>query len=501
MTWRVSVACCSNLVVSVAIFNMLMFLRPSLTSAWAPQLTVKNFPVRQHTLRRHCRCRLSTTSSKSEPVKVPLQFVPYPFQYREEVDCVIESITNGGLGIARIEVPPRGDDAHRNSAHMKWVVMVPSVIPGEHVRVRIFRNYKNYSDADLVTVVQASPDRVNPVCPLAGDCGGCQLQHMSIELQREWKTKLVQQALEQYGLADAVVAPCLGTEHVFGYRSKLTPHYQHPSRSRRGVSNEKGNLITAIGFQRRSSRQTLDVPSCPIATPEVNAKYQVARQALLSTPPNGKKGASLLFRQANLEDEYVETDHNEFMTTRVEGLDLTYRAGNFFQNNYHVLPLMVNHVVEQATAGGGMTHLADCYCGSGLFALAASKHFQQVVGIEISTRAIAEAAANARANNIANCEFKAASAEGIFSVIQGFPRDTTAVVLDPPRKGCSEGFLEQLCGFAPRRIVYMSCDPTTQARDAASIVASGYTITSIQPFDLFPQTRHIECLMILERHN
>jgi len=149
-----------------------------------------------------------------------------------------------------------------------------------------------------------------------------------------------------------------------------------------------------------------------------------------------------------------------------------------------------------------MTHLVDCYCGSGLFAISAALHFDTVVGIEINNKAVKEATDNAVANNITNCQFQAATAEAIFADIQDFPRDTTTVILDPPRKGCSEDFLAQLYKFAPRRIVYMSCDPTTQARDAQGIVGTGgYTITSVQPFDLFPQTRHIECLMIFEKND
>jgi 23S rRNA (uracil1939-C5)-methyltransferase/tRNA (uracil-5-)-methyltransferase len=134
-----------------------------------------------------------------------------------------------------------------------------------------------------------------------------------------------------------------------------------------------------------------------------------------------------------------------------------------------------------------------------LFALSAAAHFHRVVGIEINDKAIREATANAQANNITNCQFLAASAEHIFDVIADFPRDTSVVVIDPPRKGCSETFLEQLVAFQPARLVYMSCDPTTQARDAALLVPQGYHITSVQPFDLFPQTRHIESLMILDR--
>lgn len=117
----------------------------------------------------------------------------------------------------------------------------------------------------------------------------------------------------------------------------------------------------------------------------------------------------------------------------------------------------------------------------------------------INDKAIAEASGNADANNITNCEFLAASAENIFDVIPDFPRDQCVVVVDPPRKGCSEEFLEQLYQFSPSRVVYMSCDPTTQARDASGLVDQGYKITSVLPFDLFPQTRHIECLMVLDR--
>ena len=146
-----------------------------------------------------------------------------------------------------------------------------------------------------------------------------------------------------------------------------------------------------------------------------------------------------------------------------------------------------------------MTHLADCYCGSGLFALSAAAQFEKVVGIEINDKAIAEATVNANANNITNCEFLAASAENIFDVIPNFPRASSVVVVDPPRKGCSEEFLQQLYDFGPARVVYMSCDPTTQARDAAGLVEHGYKITSLLPFDLFPQTRHIESLMILDK--
>ena len=462
-----------------------------------------------------------------------------------------------------------------------WVIMVPHVVVGELCVVRIFRNQKQYSEADLVQVVEPSPDRVIPQCSLAGLCGGCQYQHMSIQAQRAWKTKhveevLMQQRIEGYYTptpsssgqeiegppgpvaASFNVLPTLGTDQVYNYRSKITPHYDAPRLAvtrtaggdvEGGVDVDDGAtyatyFFDAIGFQQSSNRNLVDVPECPIATVAINEKYRQVRKELHTKAKDGslapskkskKKrrgssrsgsggmlGATLLFRQADDDAETGEsiviTDHNQYMKTTVKGITFQYLAGNFFQNNNYVLPLMVDAVIEAATqptmaTGDRPTHLIDCYCGSGLFALSAASHFELCVGIEVNEKAIGEASANAEMNNISNCQFMAASAEAIFTSpptitlkgfedqrVQDFPRDKTVVVLDPPRKGCSEEFLEQLYEYGPQRIVYMSCGPSTQARDAKGIVeVGGYEIISTQPFDLFPQTKHIECLMIFEK--
>lgn len=517
------------------------------------------------------------TLDNDDAVKVPAKFISYPFTYRQEIEIRIESLTHRGWGVGRVPVEDAAillendnendndnanvsmgsnknyndndddDDDNDNDANSYtngdkddklWVIMVPNVIIGELVKVRVFRNFKSYSEADLVEVLEfdSNKSRVEPLCPLAENCGGCQLQHMHIDAQREWKTNFVQQGLAQYnvtttqaGGSAVVVQPCLGTDEIYGYRSKLTPHYQAPAKRKRGQQEKTSSkspiaMIDAIGFQKQTNRAILDVPACPIATPAINRRYQELRHELLLEPPKGKKGATLLLRQANVDlsddthPEPVTVDHKTYLTTRVRGLEFSYLAGNFFQNNLYVLPLMVDHVLDHAAtvAGSSMdsadsttsrtmtTHLVDCYCGSGLFAISAAAahhdHLQAIVGIEINDRAVLEATNNAIKNNVSGvCQFVAATAEGIFDQIQDFPRDTTCTILDPPRKGCSEDFLDQLFQFGPAKIVYMSCDPSTQARDAQDMVAAGYTITSVQPFDLFPQTRHIECLMVLER--
>lgn len=516
----------------------------------------------------------ATAPQEAEPVPrlvlpprtIPARFVNVPFPYHHLLTLKVESLTNRGWGVGRVHLapatysseapepsPPSSPDAdpadanNNNNNHQPstpnnpppWVVLVaPGAIPGETVLVRIFRNFATYSEADFVQVLDdtASSHRIVPPCPVFGECGGCQYQHMTIALQREWKTRHVAEALHQWGIVDVKVAPCLGTDEIYGYRSKLTPHYEAPFSGRKRnaptttMSSSSG--IREIGFQRQTSRQIVDVPSCAIATNPVNAAYQRLRDELKSAPPltsKKQKGATLLLRQANAHDDSVTTNHRDVLTTTVLGKKFAYRAGNFFQNNYYVLPLLVQHVVEAAarplvfppTVGTGgdsttttttspmPTHLVDCYCGSGLFAISASDRFETVMGIEINDRAVEEATENAARNNVAadRCQFVAATAEDIFQQLHDFPRDQTVVVLDPPRKGCSATFLQQLWDFRPARIVYLSCDPVTQARDVRDLLDrsgngdddNGYEIDSVQPFDLFPQTRHIECLIVLNR--
>jgi 23S rRNA (uracil1939-C5)-methyltransferase/tRNA (uracil-5-)-methyltransferase len=140
----------------------------------------------------------------------------------------------------------------------------------------------------------------------------------------------------------------------------------------------------------------------------------------------------------------------------------------------------------------------DAYCGSGLFGICAATRFQTVTGVEVSESAVARAKRNAELNGRSNCAFLAADAEQIFASIP-HPGSETVVIVDPPRAGCSEGFVRQLCTFGPRALVYVSCNPATQMRDLTWLREGGYALVRVQPFDLFPQTRHLECVMTLTR--
>ena len=196
-------------------------------------------------------------------------------------------------------------------------------------------------------------------------------------------------------------------------------------------------------------------------------------------------------------DGYVCTDGTEMCEQMVGDLRFSFHAGEFFQNNPHILPDFAEHVRTEALRGGAVENLVDAYCGSGLFCLTAAREFKEAVGIEISESSIDWARRNATQNKIENCRFIQGDATNIFAEVTFNPAKT-AVIIDPPRKGSSPEFLDQLINYAPRRVVYVSCNPATQIRDLEH-VKERYRITRIQPFDLFPQTRHLECVVTLER--
>ncbi|MGB0678350.1 MAG: class I SAM-dependent RNA methyltransferase [Polyangiales bacterium] len=400
---------------------------------------------------------------------LPKGFVPTPYAYHQELELDIDALSNLGVGIGRME---------------GWVVMVPFALPGERVRARVWKNHRNYSEADLLQVLRPSPTRVEPRCPLFGQCGGCQYQHLAYTAELEVKRSQVQEQLLRLGGVELTVAQVYPSPSPYGYRSKLTPHYARP----------RAGQPLAIGFQAAGRRSVVDVPQCPLATAAINAVLPAARQALQTRVPPPKRGGTLLLRDV---DGAVVTDPKAWVETKVGPLRFRFCAGEFFQNNPAVLPAMLEHAV-QAARGPGLDTLLDLYCGVGSFALWAAPHFRQIRGIEVSAAAIDCARHNAALNGIAHVDFIAGDAAHIFANAPA-PAAQTAVILDPPRRGCSPDFIAQLLAFQPARIVYVSCDPATFARDMRLLHEGGYRLQAVQPFDLFPQTRHVEVVGTLGR--
>lgn len=481
------------------------------------------------------------------------RFNDQPFAYHAEIELEIATLTNLGAGLGR--VPLR---AAEGGAETQWVVMVPFTLPGERVRARMFRNHKNFSEADLVAVLTPSPHRIVAPCALFGRCGGCQYQHLAYTEQLAWKRRQVEELLQHMAGVTFPVAPVIGSPREFGYRSKITPHFAPPrvTMASSTTAEEQGAGVPAavadadasvagtgaaadapvegagavnaaaklgaaanapalpIGFLRQGTRfEIVDVPQCPIATPAINARLTGVRAEVRARAAEGAftRGATLLLREASGE---VTTNYEAVITETIElpagtgregedkgggrrTLRLQFLARDFFQNNPFILPAFAAYVSAQAAASGAR-FLVDAYCGSGLFALASAPAFERVAGVELSATSIDFARKNAAANDVGNADFLAADAAAIFAGLD-FPATETAMIIDPPRKGCDEAFLQQLFAFGPRAVVYVSCDPATQMRDLKHFLTAGYGLTAVQPFDLFPQTRHLECVITLRK--
>ncbi|MDB6071204.1 MAG: SAM-dependent methyltransferase [Verrucomicrobiales bacterium] len=409
------------------------------------------------------------------------KFVPTPFSWHQEIELEIATLTNMGQGLGRVD---------------GWVVMVAFALPGERVKARVFRNDKNFSEADLVEVLVPSPDRVAAPCPLFGECGGCQYQNLTYAAQLNWKRRQVAELLKHMAKVEHEVLPVIGSPQEYAYRSKITPHFEAPRESR---PDSKPALfppgVQEIGFLKAGRRYDLvDVPRCEIATDAINAALPGIRENVRKKSASYKKGATLLLRDTL---EGVMTDSNALAHERVGPLEFEFLAGDFFQNNPFILEAFTSYAITEARSGGAR-FLVDAYCGSGLFSLFGAREFEKVTGVEIAATAAERAGRNAARNGLENCTFVAGSAEGIFSGITT-PAAETAVLIDPPRRGSDEIFLTQLFAYGPRTVVYVSCNPATQMRDLRLCLDAGYRLLKVQPFDLFPQTKHLECVITLEK--
>ncbi|CAE7450008.1 unnamed protein product [Symbiodinium natans] len=412
--------------------------------------------------------------------------------------------------------------------------MVMFAIPGELVEVRIERNYSRYSEAKLLNVLEPSPDRVEPKCPLYTKCGGCQYQHLAYSAELDWKRRHVKSALEDFSgmkLPEELVAETTASPKEYHYRQKLTPRLQ--GMAPKGgdprfqdvdadgpigiCAQEWGDYRDANG---RRFRPVVEIEACPLATEAINAALPTAKallrkraarflaplsQAARRAASQRKRGELVsLLRQTRL-DGVVCDRWNQVMTEEIPGVGkFKFAAGRFFQVNGSILPSFVRAVVDAAAASwigeeGRPQFLIDVYCGVGLFALAGSSLFEATFGIEVDKKAVALARENAKLNSICNAKFIRGDARrGLAQVAKEAPARISTVVVDPPREGLSRETCQLLTEWRPRRVVYVSCDPATQARDLQVLHAAGYEPQSVRPFDLFPQTRHVESVLVLE---
>ena len=459
----------------------------------------------------------------------------------------------------------------------KHVFVVPFTVPGDVVQAKVVNHFvdENYTLTDFIKVIEPSVQRddTRSRCPYFTKCSGCQFQMLSYQDQLTHKKSIVERAYRNFStLAPELIPPIgetIGSPLQYGYRTKLTPHFDKPRRSQTGKSEldgieEKGRTkIPPIGFMLKSRKTTMDIEDCPIGTDAVRIGMRKERERVAREIKSYKRGATLLLREStsrilkhpsltepspspNVDNTTAEaipeisdnaltsarlqeskgnttetdmlsfaesktciTDSNATSTEYIGDYVFKNTAGAFFQNNNSILPRFTAYIRERilppATSPESKPakYLIDAYCGSGLFTVTLSSLFSSSMGIDISPASITSAHQNAKANHIDNATFMTADASALFKEVN-YPPEETVVVIDPPRKGCDNEFLSQLLRFGPHRVVYVSCNVHTQARDVGILVVgkggTRYNIESLRGFDFFPQTGHVEGVAILNRH-
>jgi tRNA/tmRNA/rRNA uracil-C5-methylase (TrmA/RlmC/RlmD family) len=364
----------------------------------------------------------------------------------DKLALTINDIAFGGEGVGRV------DD---------FVVFVPFVLVGETVEAEITEVKKNFARAKLLRVEKPSPERVAPECRYFGACGGCQYQHVAYPAQLRLKHKQISDLFERVGkIPSDKIAPVIPCPSPYGYRNRIM------IRSQWNKPEQKLN----IGFIRADCGLVEDIEECKIAEPALNEQILHVRA---HPPPKG--GIKVMLR--------VQPDNWDVP------------PDSFFQNNFFLLPKLIETVREFLRASGAR-HLIDLYCGVGFFGIELSGAVESFVGVEYDQRAIQSARKNAAAREIANGEFVAAKAEDVLpGLLKKFPPEKTAVILDPPRKGCQPGILQWLRETGPAQVIYVSCHPATMARDLNILCADGvFDLAGVQPLDMFPQTQHVECV-------
>jgi 23S rRNA (uracil1939-C5)-methyltransferase len=419
----------------------------------------------------------------------------------------VETLVNGGSGLARFD---------------GRVVFIPHTSVGDLVRVKVVRSKKNYLETELLEVLQPGPGRHTPVCPVAGECGGCQWQHLSYDEQLHWKHQLFVETLShQCQVASSTIKPIIPSADQWHYRSRVQVK----------CFNRDNRFIT--GFYRSHSRYVVSVDQCPIMDqrlnrlladlrilingsvfadkiPQIDLAVDDAGKCAVVVHYLGAQRSGLIdrLRHSGLNaDLLVQFGSKKNMQTicgdgtleiHVDNppIYLNYSAGSFAQINLQQNRVLVDTLIDTFPWSNNQ-RLLELFCGMGNFSFPLARRVKHLVGIEESARSIRMAQHNRHKNSITNLTFTAAAAENIIdSAIDHDHFDV--VVLDPPRTG-AYSVIKCLISAGIPYLLYVSCDPQTLARDLKPLVHCGYQIVSTQPVDMFPQTYHCESITLLQK--
>jgi len=455
----------------------------------------------------------------------------------QELELEVTDIAFGGRGLAKVD---------------GFAIFIDQAVPQDHVRVRIFRKKRNFAEARVVELLRPSPHRVDAPCRYSGYCGGCKWQFLDYEKQLEYKRRHVSESLEHIGLIHGTpVHPTLPSEKIFGYRNKMEFSF---SDRRWLMPDELGREDIGFGFALGlhvpgAFHKVLDTAACLLQPDLGNQIMEDVRQYVKNSdrPVYGLKSQEgfwrfLMLRHSAARDEWmvnlitaeadssvmqpladslVETYPNivsvvHNITARKAGVavgeyeirlggastlidrigpyDFEISANSFFQTNTRGAEKLYEIVTAYADLTGTETVL-DLYCGTGAIAITLSEFARKVIGLELVESAVTDAAANCLRNGVDNCRFVAGDIRDRLAQVEEKPE---VMVIDPPRAGMHVDVVNGVLEKAPRRIVYVSCNPATLARDL-SILKDRYRIVEVRPVDMFPHTFHIESVAKLER--
>ncbi|WP_066057770.1 23S rRNA (uracil(1939)-C(5))-methyltransferase RlmD [Robertmurraya korlensis] len=445
-----------------------------------------------------------------------------PVQKNDYIEVQFEDLTHDGAGVAKVDGYP---------------LFVKNALPGERAKIKVIKAGKGYGFGRLEEILEESPYRVNAPCPIYKECGGCQLQHLSYEGQLLAKEKQVRDVLTRIGkLENVKVHPVLGMSEPWRYRNKA----QVP------VGEREGGLIA--GFYQQRSHEIIDMEACMIqqekndevvqAVKKICTKYgvtayneerhkgtlrhimarhgQVTKEVMVvlvtrtSELPNKEKivkeiveaveGVKSIIQNVNskktnviLGDETRVLWGEEVIYDLIGNVKFAISSRSFYQVNPEQTKVLYDQALSYAELTGEET-VIDAYCGIGTISLFLAQKAKKVYGVEIVPEAIADANRNAELNGIENVEFAVGEAEVVIPnwYKEGIVADV--LVVDPPRKGCDDALLQTIIEMKPKKVVYVSCNPATLARDLRVLEDGGYTTLEVQPVDMFPHTTHCEAV-------
>ncbi|MGJ7912433.1 23S rRNA (uracil(1939)-C(5))-methyltransferase RlmD [Neobacillus sp. LXY-1] len=445
-----------------------------------------------------------------------------PVQKNEYIEVVFEDLTHDGAGVAKVDGYP---------------LFIPNGLPGEKAKIKVIKVNKGYGVGRLIELYEKSPYRVDIPSEEQNQYGGCQLEHISYEGQLIYKENQVRQVLSRIGkLEDVVVHPIIGMDQPFHYRNKA----QVP------VGEKDGKLIA--GFFKPRSHEIVDTDESVIQLPEVNEAIKAVKEICgeLGIPAYneethkgvlrhimaryGKQTGELMivvvtrtadipFKNKLIEKVTARLPQvksivhnvnskrtnvilgektsvlwgNEFIYDYIGNVKFAISALSFYQVNPVQTKVLYDKALEYANLSGEES-VIDAYCGIGTISLFLAQKAKQVFGVEIVLEAIEDARRNADLNGITNAEFAVGEAEVVIPTWYKEGNTADVLVVDPPRKGCDEALLQTIIDMKPTKVVYVSCNPGTLARDLRILEDGGYKTLEVQPVDMFPMTTHVECV-------